>query len=167
MNSWHVVICKSRQEAVAEENLVRQGFEVYLPRIRTRHRRRGKWIETVGALFPRYLFIRIDPDTCNTAPVRSTRGATGLLRFGVTPAIVPDNAIETILRHEDAALGMRLDTRPAFQAGEAILLLDGPFAGIEGVFAEEDGEKRVIVLLDLLGKSNKLRVNRDWVAKAA
>ena len=42
---------------------------------------------------------------------------------------------------------------------------DGPFAGMETVFAEQDGEKRVIVLLELLGKTNKVRVVRDWVAR--
>ena len=30
-----------------------------------------------------------------------------------------------------------------------------------------DGEKRVILLLDLLGKANKVKVDRDWIARAA
>jgi hypothetical protein len=38
---------------------------------------------------------------------------------------------------------------------------------MEAVFAEQDGEKRVIVLLELLGKTNKVRLLRDWVARAA
>ena len=48
-----------------------------------------------------------------------------------------------------------------------IKLVGGPFAGMQAVFAEQDGEKRVIVLLELLGKTNKVRVDRDWVARAA
>ena len=42
---WYAVCCKPRQEAVAEENLLRQGFQTYLPRIRMRQRRRGQWID--------------------------------------------------------------------------------------------------------------------------
>ena len=38
---------------------------------------------------------------------------------------------------------------------------------MEAVFAEQDGEKRVFVLLELLGKTNKVRVDRDWVARAS
>jgi hypothetical protein len=38
---------------------------------------------------------------------------------------------------------------------------------MESVFTEQDGEKRVVVLLELLGKANKVRVDRDWIAKAA
>jgi transcriptional antiterminator RfaH len=164
---WYAVCCKPRQETVAEENLLRQGFHVYLPRIRIRHRRRGQWLEAVEALFPRYVFIRIDPRQRSTAPVRSTRGVVGLVRFGGQPAVVPDSVMEALLQREDSASGLHQDQRPLFSAGEAVKFVDGPLAGMEGVFTEQDGEKRVIVLLELLGKANKVRVDRDWIAKAA
>jgi len=166
-SNWYAVCCKPRQEAVAEENLVRQEFHVYLPRIRIRRRRRGKWIDTVEALFPRYLFIRIDPLRRNTASVRSTRGVVGLVRFGGQPAVVPDEVMDALLQCEDSASGLHQDSRPSFCAGDRIRLVEGPFAGIEAIFAEQDGEKRVIVLLELLGKTNKVRVARDWVARVA
>ena len=55
-----------------------------------------------------------------------------------------------------------------FAASRArIKLANRPFTGMEAVFAEQDGEKRVIVLLELLGNTNKVRVVRDWVARAA
>ncbi len=84
---WYAVSCKPRQEAVAEDNLLRQGFHVYLPRIRIRQRRRRQWIDAVEVLFPRYIFIRVDPLRRSTATVRSTRGALGLVRFGGQPAV--------------------------------------------------------------------------------
>ena len=164
---WYAVCCKPRQEAVAEENLVRQGFHVYLPRIRIRRRRRGQWIDSIEVLFPRYLFIRIDPLLQNLATVRSTRGAVGLVRFGGQPAVVPDEVIDALLQCQDPASGLHQENRTPFCAGDRIKLVDGPFAGMEAVFAEQDGEKRVIVLLELLGKTNQVRVARDWVAKVA
>ncbi len=164
---WYAVCCKPRQEAVAEENLLRQHFHVYLPRIRIRRRRRGQWIDAVEVLFPRYLFIRIDPLRRNMAPVRSTRGVVGLVRFGGLPAVVPDEVMDALLQCQDSASGLHQDNGPLFCAGDRIKLVDGPFAGTEAVFAEQDGEKRVIVLLELLGKTNKVRVDRDWVSRAA
>jgi len=166
-DNWYAVCCKPRQEAVAEENLLRQGFRVYLPRIRIRQRRRGQWIDAVEVLFPRYLFIRIDPRRRSTAPVRSTRGVVGLVRFGGQPAVVPDAVMNALRQREDAASGLHEDKRPLFSAGEPIKLVDGPLAGMEGVFTQQDGDKRVIVLLELLGKANKVKVDRDWVARAA
>ena len=164
---WYAVCCKPRQEAIAEENLLRQDFHVYMPRIRIRRHRRGQWIDAIEALFPRYLFIRIDPLRCNIAPVRSTRGVVGLVRFGGQPAVVSDEVIDALLQCEDTASGLHEDNRLRFRAGETIKLVDGPFAGMEAVFAEQDGEKRVIVLLELLGKTNKVRVDRDSIARAA
>ena len=164
---WYAVCCKPRQESVAEENLLRQGFRVYLPRIRIRQRRRGHWIDAVEVLFPRYIFIRLDPARRSTAPVRSTRGAVGLVRFGGQPAIVPDAVMDALREREDADSGLHEDKRPLFNAGEAIKLVDGPLSGMEGVFTQQDGDKRVIILLELLGKANKVTVSRDWVARAA
>ena len=164
---WFAVCCKPRHESVAEENLLRQGFRVYLPRIVVRRRRRGQWADVVEALFPRYLFIRINRSLQSTATVRSTRGAVGLVRFGGEPAVVPDAVIDAILQREDSASGLHQDDRPMFCAGESIKLVEGPLAGMEGVFTEKDGEKRVIVLLELLGKTNKISVSRDWIASAA
>jgi len=166
-DKWYAVCCKPRQESVAEENLLRQGFRVYLPRIRIRQRRRGHWIDAVEVLFPRYIFIRLDPRRRSTAPVRSTRGVVGLVRFGGQPAVVPDAVMEALREREDAASGLHEDKRPLFNAGEPVKMVDGPLAGMEGIFTQLDGDKRVIVLLELLGKANKVTVSRDWVARAA
>ncbi|MBE0613470.1 MAG: transcription/translation regulatory transformer protein RfaH [Burkholderiales bacterium] len=164
---WYAVCCKPRQEMVAEENLLRQGFQVYLPRIRIRLRRRGQWIDAVEVLFPRYIFIRVDTLKRSTATVRSTRGAVGLVRFGGQPAVVPDAIMDALREREDAASGMHEDKRPLFNSGDMVKLVEGPLAGMEAIFTEQDGDKRVIVLLELLGKANKVTVSRDWIERAA
>ncbi len=167
MERWFVVCCKPRQELVAQENLLRQGFYVYLPRIKVKKRCRGKWIDVVEVLFPRYIFIRIDPVKNSIAPVRSTRGVVGLVRFGGQPAVLADEVIGALLQREDPDSSLHQESRPLFCAGEAVKVLEGSLAGMEGIFVQEDGEKRVIVLLELLGKANKVRVNRDLVVRAA
>ena len=99
--------------------------------------------------------------------MRSTRGAVGLVRFGGQPAVVPEAVMEALRQREDAETGLHQEERPLFRAGETVKLVDGPLIGMEGVFAEQDGEKRVIVLLELLGKANKVTVSRDWISQAA
>jgi transcriptional antiterminator RfaH len=165
---WHVVSCKPRQEAVAEEQLRRQGFAVYLPRIATRQRRNGAWREGVQALFPRYLFLHVDRFQQNIAPIRSTRGAMGLVRFGGEPAVVPDEVVAAIRAREMAGSGGHYaDPARQFRAGERVCVLDGPLAGLDGIFASDDGEARAVILMELLGQTNRVRVSRDWIAKAA
>ena len=167
MERWFAVCCKPRQELIAHEHLLRQHYRVYLPRIKTRKRRAGKWVEVVEALFPRYIFIQVDPAENSLAPVRSTRGVVGLVRFGGQPAVVLDEVMDELWRHENEATGFHQDNRGQFRAGEPIKLVEGPLAGMEAVFAQDEGEKRVIVLLELLGKTNKMSVDRDWIAQAA
>lgn len=164
---WYAISCRPRKEALAEENLLRQGFHVYLPRIRIPRRRRGRWVDVVEVLFPRYIFIQIDPLQRSTAPVRSTRGVVDLVRFGGQPAVVPNAVMNALKRREDPDSGLHYDSRPPMRSGEPIKLIDGPFAGMDGVFAQEDGQKRVIVLLELLGKANQISVRLDWIARAA
>lgn len=36
MERWFAVCCKPREELVAQENLLRQGFHVYLPQIQVK-----------------------------------------------------------------------------------------------------------------------------------
>src|SRR5512135_2806639 len=112
MKGWYAVCCKPRQEVVAEENLQRQGSHVYLPRIRIARRRGGHWTDVVEPLFPRYLFLQIDPNQRSTAPVRSTRGVADFVRFGGKPAVVPNEVVSTLLRQEDSVAGLRRAGRP-------------------------------------------------------
>ena len=164
---WCAVYCKPRQEVVADENLRRQGFHVYLPRVQITRRRRGQWLDCVEVLFPRYIFIRVDLLQHSTAPVRSTRGVVGMVRFGGSLAVIPTAVIDSLIQREDSDSGLHRDGRPPFLAGEPIRLVDGPLTGMDGVFTQPDGEKRAIVLLDLLGKANRVSVNRDWIVRAA
>lgn len=166
-NRWYAVCCKPRQEIIAEVNLLRQSYHVYLPRTRMRLRRRGHWIDAIEILFPRYIFIRLDPLLRSTASVRSTRGVVGLVRFGGQPATVPNEVMDALLQREDAGSGLHQDKRPLFSTGEEIKLVDGPLSGMEGVFAQQDGDKRVVVLLELMGKANRVTVSQDWIARAA
>lgn len=152
---------------MAEEHLRRQGFDVYLPRLMTRQRRNGAWREGVQALFPRYLFVRVDRLRQSVAPIRSTRGAVGLVRLGGEPAMVPDEVIEAIRARAEAETGLHADPARSFRRGVRVAVVEGPLAGLEGIFTSDDGEQRAVILMELLGKTHRVRVSRDWIAQAA
>ncbi len=166
MSRWHAVLCKPRREAAAEANLKNQGFEVHLPRIVGLRRKAGRWAQVIEPLFPRYLFLNAEDTGRSLAPVRSTPGVTDLVRFCGAPALVPQGVVEALREAADPETGChRLRTAP-FAAGERVRFAAGPFAGLEGVFEIESGEARAVVLLDLIGKTNRLTVSRDWLVAA-
>jgi len=91
--AWYLVYTKPRQEGLAQENLARQGYGVYLPRVRLMRKRQGRPVAIIEPLFPRYLFIQLDTQSDNWGPIRSTFGVASLVRFGNEPAKVPDNFV--------------------------------------------------------------------------
>ncbi len=83
------------------------------------------------------------------APIRSTKGVSRLVSFGIEPARVDDGLIE-LLKTQEAfmqAVPVRL-----YKPGERVRLTEAPFAGIEGIYQMPDGERRVMVLIEILSK---------------
>lgn len=166
MSRWHAVLCKPRREALAEANLKNQGYEVHLPRIVEFRRKAGQWAKVVEPLFPRYLFLNAGDGSRSLAPVRSTLGVTDLVRFCGAPALVPPGVVEALQDAADPETGCHRFRSTPFAPGERVRFAAGPFKGLEGLFEMESGEARVVVLLDLIGKSNRLTVSRDWLVTA-
>lgn len=158
--AWYLVYTKPRQEGVAQANLERQGYAVYLPRVRQLRRRLGRAVENIEPLFPRYLFIQLSTHTDNWAPIRSTLGVSSLVRFGPLPEIVPTDLIAA-LRARETEDGLQPLEDRGFEAGQAVRIESGPLEGYEGIFLVKSGRDRVMVLLDILGKRTRVTVNRD------
>ena len=96
MMRCYVIHTKWASETVAESNLQRQGYEVYLPRLARTVRRRGRLREQIVPLFPRYLFLRLNEGSQVLGPVRSTTGVARVVRFGSSYATVPDQLIRVL-----------------------------------------------------------------------
>ena len=166
MRCWYAVQTKPRQEAIAELHLQRQHFEIYLPKVLLRKRRRGKWTKVVEPLFPRYLFIRVDPDESSLAPVRSTQGVAGLVRFGHSLKPVPDNVIDYLRQTENPDTHQHHAEDWPHSNGDAVQVLEGPFKGLTGVFQVATAEDRALLLIDLLGRQNSVNVAMAAIAAA-
>lgn len=165
MNShWFAVKTRPRQEGRAEENLLRQGFEIYFPRIRVRKRRRNSWASISEPLFPGYIFLRANPSATSLGPVRSTLGVKSLVVFGHQLKPVPDAVIAFIREQEDTAAGCLVADALPYARGDRVEIIDGPFAGITAVFQMEKGGDRALVLIQLLGKENRLLFSLDQIS---
>lgn len=144
---WHAVRTKPRQEGVALENLTRQGYEAFLPMFPTASRRRAR---ADVPLFPGYLFVGVQVGEQTYGPIRNTFGVSGLVRFGDHVPALPETVI-TALREREQHL--RNPSEMSLFAGDKVMVVDGPFAGLHGVFEMASGVHRVRVLLDLLGRN--------------
>ncbi len=163
MSNWYLIHSKIRQERVALENLERQRFECFLPLIRAEKLRRGALQVVQEPLFPRYLFIRLGTgvESQSWAPIRSTVGVSRLVTFGQTPAKI-DDALISDLRAKTESPEVQLRH---FETGEPVMVTGGPFVGVEAIYQMADGERRVMVLLNILSKDVKLSVAPTSIRK--
>ncbi len=153
--AWYVVHTKPRQEQRALENLEKQGFTCFLPFVQVQKLRNQRVQIVSEPMFSRYLFIQLDDQSQNWAPIRSTLGVSKLVSFGSSPSKVPDELIEFLQN-------MHSETyKPMFEPGDGVVVANGPFKGLEGKFLAEDGEARAFVLIDLLGRPQQLRMAID------
>lgn len=163
MRGWHLVLTRPRQERVAQAQLERQGYEVWLPLARDGGAKSDA--ARPAPLFPRYLFVNVDSETDNTAPIRSTIGCCGLVRFGMSLATLPAQAAEAIRQRCDDQGCVRIgrDWAP----GTRLKVLEGPFAGFEAVFQARSASERVSVLLHWLGVARPVQMSARSLQLAA
>jgi transcriptional antiterminator RfaH len=148
---WYLIHTKPRQEKCALQNLEQQGYQCYLPILPKEKLTKGAIALSEEPLFPRYLFIKLAQDFMakSWSPIRSTKGVSRLVRFGAEPAKV-DEALVNVLRcHEESALA---DPERLFTKGQRVQLTQGPFAGIEAIYQMADGDRRVMVLIEIFSK---------------
>lgn len=159
MARWYLIRSKPNAEETAVTNLIRQGYEVYFPRLLQPMLNRGRWRDRIVPLFPGYLFLRLDEGRQPLAPVQSTLGVMSAVRFGRSYAVVPDDVIEELRARANPGTGVhRLNLPARLASGTGVRIIAGPFAGLEGVFQRESGPDRAIVLLSVLGQTASVGV---------
>jgi transcriptional antiterminator RfaH len=161
--AWHLVYTKAQQEDIALVNLERQGYTCYLPKLRIEKIRRRIAEVKIEPMFPRYLFVRLDLGGKGKSwtPIRSTQGVQQLIYFGSRAAQVDDRLIDWLRQRE-----MERPTEAMFKPGEAVVITDGPFAGIEAIFQMADAERRAMVLLEILSKPVSMQIDSGQLRKA-
>lgn len=151
---------KPREDERAEQHLLNQGYEIFRPLIRHYGIKQGKQVARVEPLFPRYIFIRLDDVMSNWSKIRSTRGVAQLVRFADLPAIVPASIIGLLKGQcvDDNILDITGDEPFVFKSGDSVEITEGSFKGLQAIIAEQKGEDRVLLFLNLLGKQQTLEI---------
>jgi transcriptional antiterminator RfaH len=162
---WYVVQTQVNGEAKAAQNLLRQGYEIYLPRYLKRRRHARKTDFVARPLFPRYMFVAIDMATQRWRSIQSTFGVARLVCNGDDPASVPDGVVSALKAREDAGF-VKMDMRPAFSPGDKVRVLAGVFMDNAGLFNGMADRDRVSILLDMLGRKVRVLLDADMVAAA-
>ncbi len=149
---WYLIQSKPRQGDRAEENLSNQGFQCFFPQVDVQAVVGQRQVTRREPLFPGYLFIQLSEVADNWLPIRSTRGVQRLVTFADKPLPVADTIINAIRDRLAVPDGPRM----LFQPGDKVRITEGAFANVEAIFERFNGEERVVLLMNLLHKTQQV-----------
>lgn len=160
--SWYLIQTKPRQEHLACKNLERQAYQVYLPIISVRRRKRGKSYSAPGPMFPNYLFIQLNSGSDDWGPIRSTVGVSKLVKFGQIAAGVPDSLITLLKKREDGE-GIQVLPEREYRVGDKVRIAEGSFEGYEAVIYAKTAKERTVLLLKAIENYLKIEVDERFL----
>ena len=149
---WYLVGTKPNQEHRAKENLKLDGLEAFypsLPKVR-------KSAAVGKALFSRYIFVHCDPEGFHK--VEMARGVTRIVRCNNTPMTAPQSVIDLLKDRCDGRGVLLKPAELALKPGDRAKITSGPLKGFEGVIAEKNHDRRVILLVEILGRKTPVEV---------
>lgn len=169
---WYVVHSHSGYEAKVSQTLKQRVetmgltdkvFEVLIPTQETVQIRSGKKQNITEKIFPGYLLVKMIVDSNSWLIVRTTPGITGFVGVGNKPTPISENEVLAIQKF------MSMDApkfKTKFTLGEAVKIIDGPFAEFLGSIEAIDEEKgKIRVLVSIFGRETPVELDFLQVAK--
>lgn len=171
-SKWYVVHTYSGHENKVATNLKQrietmklEGkiFDIILPTRNVVNVKHGKKEEVKEKIFPGYILVRMILDDESWLAVRTTQGVTAFVGAGNKPTAISEKEVETIKKF----MALEAPTyKASFSVGEAVKIVDGPFADFLGSIDSIDDEKgKVKVLVSIFGRETPVELDFLQVSK--
>lgn len=163
---WYVVhtysghenkVATTLKQRVETMRLKDKIFDIVVPTRNIVTVRHGKKEETTEKIFPGYILVKMVLDDESWLAVRTTSGVTAFVGTGNKPTPISEQEVAAILKF------MKMEApkyRTSFSVGEAVKIVDGPFADFLGTVNEIDDEKGLIkVLVSIFGRETPVELD--------
>ncbi|NOZ87301.1 MAG: hypothetical protein GXP49_13745 [Deltaproteobacteria bacterium] len=159
---WYVIRTRSRHEKIAEKELGQRVEEVFLPTIRTLSSRKDRHFVYNKVLFPGYIFVHTAMTREQRVNVIKARGVVEILGNSFGPYPCREHEVESIRVLVGQVKDLSVYTY--LPKGSLVLVKSGPLRGVVGtVVRAEDGARKIICSIELLGRSVAARLDRAAV----
>lgn len=151
------------KQRIAAMNLKDRIYDVVVPTRNIVVVRHGKKEQQKEKIFPGYILVRMTLDDESWLAVRTTPGVTAFVGMGNKPTPISDKEVEAIMKF----MKMEAPTFKAkFTVGEAVKIVDGPFADFLGTVESIDEAKgKVRVLVSIFGRETPVELDFLQVTK--
>ncbi|MFZ5845640.1 MAG: transcription termination/antitermination protein NusG, partial [Patescibacteria group bacterium] len=138
-------------------------FDIVVPTRNVVTVRHGKKEEQKEKIFPGYILVKMILDDETWLAVRTTAGVTAFVGAGNKPTPISDHEVETILKFMEMEAPKY---KASFTVGEAVKIVDGPFADFLGTIDSIDEEKgKVKVLVSIFGRETPVELDFLQISK--
>ena len=161
MGNLYLVQLKKNSHRIANRNLNQQGFKTFLPLQDLISRRGSKFLTSTKPLFPGYMFVRIQPDGAPWQKINSTLGVSRLICQDGVPKRVPTEVVSGLITRCDS-LGKLIPIN-AVKRGDAVEIHSGALANFIATVEAIDSNRRIWVLMDIMGQITKVQVASEQV----
>ena len=158
---WYVLHTRSRFETVVRDGLSKKAHEVFLPKVRVRSKRKDRRVMIDVPLFPGYVFVKSNLHPHHHIDIVKTVGAVRLIGNKQMPVPVPEETIDSLKIMVTSS--SQIQTGSRFRKGDRVMVVNGPFTGIVGIFDRYRGINRIIVHIEALGQFASVEVDEQDV----
>ena len=178
MSRWYIIHAYSGFENKVKDQILadakRMGLtqlveSVEVPTEKITEIRRGKKVTSDRKFFPGYVLAKLALNDDVYHLVKNTPKVTGFLGPNGKPQAISEAEAARILstREEAAAAAPKQKVKVDYEIGDAVKVLDGPFASFNGVVEELDFDKnRVKVSVSIFGRATPVELDFEQVELA-
>lgn len=151
---------KQRIEAMKIEGRV---FNIFVPTRDVTTVKRGKKEEIKEKVFPGYILVQMILDDDSWLVVRTTPGVTSFVGIGNRPTPLLAKEVDAIMKFSQQAAPK---FKSAFTVGEAIKIIDGPFADFLGTIESiDEAHGKLKALVSIFGRETPVELDFLQVSK--
>jgi len=126
---------------------------------------KGKKRTTTRNLFPGYVLVEMELTDDTWHLINNTPKVTGFVGGGTNPPPIPEEEVRKITKQLEEGAA-RPKAKVAFEVGEQVKIIDGPFADFNGVVEEIRPDKGTLkVSISIFGRSTSVEMELVQVEK--
>jgi transcriptional antiterminator NusG len=176
MARWYIIHAYSGFEGKVRDSIMAEATRMGLDRLVEQievptetitEARRGKKIQVERKFMPGYVLARLEMNDDVYHLVKNTPKVTGFLGPNGKPQAIPDSeAARMLSTKEEAAANPKQQIKVDYEIGDAVKVLDGPFASFNGTVEELDFDKsKVKVSVSIFGRATPVELDFEQVER--
>ena len=177
MARWYIIHAYSGFEGKVRDSIMAEATrlgldhlvdQIEVPTETVTEARRGKKIAVERKFMPGYVLAKLDMNDQVYHLVKNTPKVTGFLgSMGKPQAISEAEAARMLNSKEEAAAAPKTKVKVDYEIGDAVKVLEGPFATFNGVVEALDFDKsKVSVSVSIFGRATPVELNFEQVERS-